>query len=243
MAYTKPFPRVFLPMKYRDILDDNEYLLDSRYVNKQESSSLVNAARIIIKDYYDLIDYVEPTNSNKDVYSHRIYELLLRTATEFEANCKGVLLANGYTNCGNLNITDYCRLNTLMKLDEYEISTQLWSPEKRFRPLEEWGLSHELTWYQAYNHAKHNRYQNFGEATLENLFNGICSLVVVLAAQFPNVIGFLGGDGLSFTSDDPRELIISSFTIKYPQFAETDQYDFDWNVIKSVQEPFDKYNF
>ena len=32
-----------------------------------------------------MIDYIEPTNENKFVYSHRIYELLLRTATEFEA--------------------------------------------------------------------------------------------------------------------------------------------------------------
>ena len=138
---------------------------------------------------------------------------------------------------------DYFKLKEALKLDEYKLSFYRYGDLGTFSPFSTWENDEQLYWYQAYNHAKHNRYQNFGEATLENLFNGICSLVVVLAAQFPNVIGFLGGDGLSFTSDDPRELIISSFTIKYPQFAETDQYDFDWNVIKSVQEPFDKYNF
>ena len=65
MSYKKPFPRVFLPSVNKSILEEVDYLLDARYVEKQESSSLVNAGRIIIKDYRELIDYIEPTDDNK----------------------------------------------------------------------------------------------------------------------------------------------------------------------------------
>lgn len=243
MSYKKPFPRVFLPSVNKSILEEVDYLLDARYVEKQESSSLVNAGRIIIKDYRELIDYIEPTDDNKAVYSHRIYELLLRTATEFEANCKGVLFANGYCSRNNLSIIDYYKLNALMQLDKYEIKTHLWNPEKKFYPLAEWANGHVLTWYKAYNSTKHNRYKNFGEATLENLFNGICSLIVLLAAQFPNLIGYLNMDGLSFTADDDRELLTTLFSIKYPQLADTETYEFDWNDLKSTHQPFGTYSF
>ena len=95
MPYSKPFPRIFLPQKNKSIMEADDFSSHPSYIDKRESTSLINAARIIIKDYKDLIDYIEPTNENKLVYSHRIYELLLRTATEVEANCKGILWANG----------------------------------------------------------------------------------------------------------------------------------------------------
>ena len=50
-----------------------------------------------MRDLNEIFDFVEPSNDNTSVYSHRIYELLLRAATEFESNCKGILKANGYT--------------------------------------------------------------------------------------------------------------------------------------------------
>lgn len=243
MSHIKPYPRIFLPRKNKGIMDNDDYLSDARYIDKQESASYVNAARIIVKDYYELMDYVEPVDANKSVFSHRIYELLLRTATEFEANCKGILSANGYSKKSNLNITDYHRINSLMKLDKYEISSQLWNPTQKIHPLSEWATNHELTWFQAYNHAKHNRYQSFKEASLEHLYFGICSLIVILAAQFPNAIGYLSSSGLSFTTDNDEELITGVFTIRYPHFTDAEKYDFDWETLKTSSQPFALYSF
>ena len=242
MAHFKPYPRVFLPRKNKKILENQDYLSDSRYIMKHESASYVNAARIIIKDYYDLIDYVEPVDANRAVYSHRIYELLLRTATEFEANCKGILLANGYSKTGNLNITDYYKINSLLRLHEYEVYTPLWSPNKKTCSLSEWAIGPTLKWYQAYNNVKHNRFQCFNDASLENLFNGICSLIVILAAQFPNVIGDIT-TGCSFLAENDNSLSFGGFTINYPVFADADKYDFDWSIIKQDSLPFDHYSF
>lgn len=65
-----------------------------------------------------------------------------------------------------------------------------------------------------HNNVKHNRYTNIHEATLENLFNGICCLITILAAQFPKSIGYLDGSGIIMTADN--EILISDFTIKSP---------------------------
>lgn len=225
-------------------MDNLEYLSDPRFVSNQESDSLINAARIIIKDFKDLIDYVEPVDANKSVFSHRIYELLLRTATEFEANCKGILLANNYTAStkDHYTINDYYKINQIMELDKYIVSTQLWNPEKKFSPLSQWALNASLDWYKAYNKVKHNRYSNFQAASLDNLFTGICSLVVILAAQFPNKIGQIGASGLTAILS-VNEIIVGDFTIQYPQFNDHKLYQFNWEVIKTEEQAFDKYVF
>lgn len=130
-----------------------------------------------------------------------------------------------------------------MKLDQYELTTQLWSPEKTISPLSEWRLGYSLRWYQAYNNVKHNRYTNFHEATLENLFNGICCLITILAAQFTKSIGYLDGSGIIMTTDNDNEILISDFAIKYPLFTDDEKYEFDWDTLKNDLQPFNLHTF
>ena len=65
-----------------------DYLGDERFACQAELESLITTAHLIVCDLYEVFDYVEPHDDNMDIYSHRIYELFLRTATEFESNCK-----------------------------------------------------------------------------------------------------------------------------------------------------------
>ena len=244
MAINKPFPRIFLPLINDKQITFHDYLNEIEYIDKKEAASLIDAARLIVEDYSVLCEYIEPVDANKNTFSHRTYELLLRVATEFETNCKGILTANGYNSHGNLNIQDYYKINQIMHLDQYEIETNLWSPEKQFHPLSEWSVGHTLSWYQAYNHSKHDRYANFHEATLENVFNGICSLAVLLAAQFPSMIGGITGrSNLTFFTEDPNSLITQGFTIKYPNFLPEQKYDFDWENLKNNTPTFDSFSF
>ena len=110
MPITRPYHRIWRPVKGYDwsdtviSLDDNnepkvtlDYLYDDRFANQNVKKSLITATRMILRDLNSLYDYIEPSDDNLGVYSHRIYELLLRTATEFETNCKGILKANGYS--------------------------------------------------------------------------------------------------------------------------------------------------
>lgn len=132
---------------------------------------------------------------------------------------------------------------TLMSLHEYEVSTPFWSPNKKIRPLAELATSHILTWYEEYNEVKHNRYLNFKYATLENLYNGVCSLIVILAAQFPNVIGDLTTNGYLFLSNNEGALSFGDITIEYPAFTDAEKYYFDWDILKTTPQPFDQYPF
>ena len=221
-------------------ISSSPYLEDNRYVDNREASSLINAAALIIDDYMSLCEYIEPVNKN--TYSHRTYELLLRVATEFEANCKGILEANGYNVSCHVDIKDYCKLNQVMLLDQYKIKTSLWSLEQTLMPLSEWSTGHSLTWYNFYNDSKHNRFSNFDKASFENVFKGICSLVVLLAAQFPFMVGRISGrSNLIFTTDEPNTLLTSDFSIEFPTRQDSQKYSFDWNTLKCDALPFDKY--
>ena len=50
MPYSKPFPRIFLPQKNKSIMEADDFSSHPSYIDKRESTSLINAARIIIKD-------------------------------------------------------------------------------------------------------------------------------------------------------------------------------------------------
>lgn len=244
MAIVKPYPRIFIPHKGVDVNQVEDYVHDARYVQYGECKSLLNAARVIMDDFIRLCEYVEPVDANKTVFSLRLHELLLRTATEFEANCKGILLANGYSSRRSLNIRDYHKLNKLMKLDKYVVSTHLWHPDREVCPLKEWESGSSLSWYQCYNASKHDRYANFSKATLENVFMGVCSLAVILAAQFPSHIGSLDISNIRFSlEDDDNSIGTTLFNIKYPRAEYSDLYDFDWESIKDAPDAFDKYAF
>ena len=47
-------------------------------------------------DFKKVFEYIEPSDINLEVYSHRLYELLLRAATECETNFTSILKDNDY---------------------------------------------------------------------------------------------------------------------------------------------------
>lgn len=122
MPIPNPYHRIWRPLKgyswsQKIFEEDNpvrtlDYLSDNSFADQNEMNSLVTTARLIIRDLYEVFNYVEPDDANSSVFSHRLYELLLRACTEFEANCKGILEANGYVKPGggNLNIQDYFKI-------------------------------------------------------------------------------------------------------------------------------------
>lgn len=254
MAITKPYYRIWHPMKGytnsidamfdESISDDNlDYLKDNRFINQKESQSLVTAARLIVIDVHELFTYIEPCDANLSVYSHRIYELLLRTATEFEANCKGILMANQYSHSRNLSIQDYYKINSVSHLSEYIVQIHQWQDIHSWQPLKEWATGSSLTWYQAYNHVKHNRYSHFREANLQNLMDAVTSLLCVLFSQMCDEVGAASINGLSIIQNKQEEVTNNTFTITAPTFSDDELYDFDWKVLKTSNQPFDVYTF
>lgn len=239
MAYNNPFPRIYLPNK-QDGLYGSPVFNQKSFFSK-EYYSISNSINSIISDFIKLLDYIEPVEDNKDTYSIKVYELLLRTAVEFEANCVGILRANNYTNKRNWSIVDFHKLDSVMKLSEYEITTSLWQPRSTFKPLSEWTTSHSLSWFKAYNKVKHDRIGNFKCANIRNLLSGICSLIALFAAQFNS---FPMRDNIFFIYESNEDTIsFPNFSIKFPSFTEDEKYDFDWSKLSKTENPFSYFNF
>ena len=239
MAITKPYFRI------ARIESGDEYIRDRRYA--PDRFMLIQSYQLIENDLKKILEFIEPADSNKDTYSHRLYELLLRCSTEFETNCKRILYANGYRR-GNLKMEDYYKINKATRVSEYEIEINNWYPStKTFCPLQEWSSNYTLPWYQAYNHVKHDRFQNFNEATLNNVLFAAASVLAILFAQFYEYTFSPYNDETMLAqrdSDDFRYGNNSLFNIKpCTRWPGREQYIFAWSNIKNDPEPFDKYPF
>lgn len=256
MAINNPYRRIWRPLSgyswLQKMWEEDEpaktldYLSCSDFAENKEMCSLIHTARLIIRDLYELFNYVEPNDANLNTYSHRSYELLLRTATEFEANCKGILDSNGYVRAGggNLNITDYYKIENAAHLSMYKISFERW-PNHIFRPFEAWntGSFAPLPWYQGYNHVKHNRFEHFNEANLENLMNAVAGLLCILHAQIGENMDCVCFEGLASQQNDQCIVANGTFTLQAPPFNDAEHYDFVWDDSKGVHVPVQKYSF
>lgn len=259
MPITRPYHRIWRPVKGYDwsdtviSLDDNnepkvtlDYLYDDRFANQNVKKSLITATRMILRDLNSLYDYIEPSDDNLGVYSHRIYELLLRTATEFETNCKGILKANGYSKPeSDWYIKDYFKISKAARLNEYTLTFERWATAHVFKPFVEWNPSrHEvLSWYDAYNEVKHDRYGKFKKAKLEYLMNALAGLICIMHAQYGEGMSHLGFQ--EYGTTDINEGIVETpiFTIKAPNFPDEEKYGFIWDIINNEPNPVQNFQF
>jgi hypothetical protein len=173
----------------------------------------------------------------------------LRICTEFEANCKGILAANNYHNSNNLNIKDYWKINIATKLSDYRLLLKTWHPNPlELRPFAQWQHANyrPLSWYQAYNDAKHNRDTKFHRSNLECTIQALAGLLCILYAQFHAHTTHLYRPPQEMYSRDSfgmEGLNGSIFDISPPIWSELESYNFEWEVLKHDTAPFDKYTF
>lgn len=257
MTLRKPYCRLWRPVKGYEslgyIFKEKETLIptlgfldDDRFVPQAEMHSLLASAHLIVRDLYEVLDFVEPHNDNEKTYSHRIYELFLRTATEFESNCKGILIANGYNKpVDELKAFDYFKIARAARLSEYVVTFHRWSPLREFKPFAQWADSNykSLSWYKSYNSVKHNRYNCFNEANLGNLMNSVAGLLCILHAQIGENMVEASIERVYSCQNKQDEVHTASFVIETPKFPDDEQYDFIWDNIKTKPDPVQKYSF
>lgn len=247
MTLKRPFFRIARPKKDGSWIRNigNTYLLDNKYAENRFSS--IRAFHILSSDLIKLFEYIEPCEENESTYSHRIYELFLRTATEIESNCKLILNANGYT-ARRLNIKDYYKINRATKFSEYEVRFNAWTPHKLLlKPFLAWGRTEysPLQWYQNYNSVKHNRRSKFNLANLKNLMNAMSALFIILHSQYSMFI-FSPYQNIHHLQNDENGFLStqeSLFMIKPPFWDKEERYEFDWNKIKESPTAISKFNF
>jgi hypothetical protein len=244
----RPFTPGRFEQDYLGATPYQSYVSDSRYAAGR--IDFVRAYRLLEDDLIEIFDYVEPADANTPTYSHRIYQLLLRACTEFEANAKAVLKANGYSKPSNFNITDYYKLEAACRLSEYGVTTPVWSGTNGvFEPFKPWEGSTaytSLNWYQAYNDSKHNRTSSFPSANFGNVLNAVAGVFVLLFAQYETfAFDPYRPVGLIHQSDDGF-LAHSTplFHIRPPRaWTDAEKYNFDWQQLKAQADPFQSYPF
>jgi len=240
MATTKPY--------YRIARSSDLYISDSRYA--PDRSALTHAFKLIENDLKRVFEFVDPSDDNKNAYSHRLYELLLRSATELETNCKQILISNGYNqrDIRYWNICDYYKINDATHLSEYKVKLNIWHPEAlELTPFEGWASNHELTWYQDYNLVKHDRFNNFQKASMINVLNATASVLSILYAQFRDH-SLLNQDVVIHSSYDHDDGYTYSpdlvFSIKpFNDWDENERYNFNWDQLSRSTDPFQQYSF
>jgi len=149
-------------------------------------SSFGSAYHLLVSDFLTVTEYINPSDANLNTYSHRLYEVLLRAATEFENLCKFRLRNGNYTKTQNLNINDYKTLEEVWEVEDKEVGILIWQPQKKYvKPFDNWTLnSPALPWYKAYNNVKHNREENFSCASFSNVIVALSALFLALEAEF-----------------------------------------------------------
>lgn len=235
MPLSKPFPHIF-----RNRTDVIYEAFREMSASPEGKSSLV-AYAILRADLNLLFEYVEPDMVNLSTYSHRTYELLLRICTEIESNFKIIFTKNRVALGTEKNIIRYSDLDGPMKLSTVEISC-LKSSHLTYRPFEAFANSKRENrspfWYKEFNIVKHDRAQNFSNASLKNVILALGALYVLLDAQF--------GNGYGFTNDVQHRNFVPHpdeiFTLtRTPIWQPEEQYHIEnWEQLKKAGEPFGK---
>lgn len=239
MGLSKPYKRTVRQLSDGSYSNSGNsgYIKHPDYANSPEK--YIRAFLLIQSDIQKLFEYIEPVDKNKRAYSYRIHELFVRVCIEVEANCRAILLENGYRKRNDLNMSDYCLIEETHKLSGYEVVLPRWDGKYgSYKPFSRWAENKNLHWYQYYNGVKHDIHSNFRHANIKNLVEATCGLVALLSAQFLNEdfspsAGYLTLEG---SGDGMETLVGGYFRVKYPTWDKDDRYDFEWQSIKSEKD-------
>ena len=253
MCLVKPYYRITRPGAFIP-----DYVLDKRYAS--DRIQLSRAYISIEKSLRDIFQYIEPDESNASTFSFELFSLLLRACTEVELNCKQILVANGVSRENDyFTMRDYKKIEASSKLSGYKAIYRNWRKtidkhiqyeNKELVPFANFSRGKSPGWYSAYNRVKHNREINFKEANLNNCMNAVAGILVLLYSQFGSqCIETYGMNRMTWQVETDEDMIFDAnviFEIVPPPksvWTENEKYKFDWNSLKNMDTPFEKFNF
>lgn len=215
----------------------NSSLLNGGYpVNlyKKERDDTCVALRILFKKLEEIFETVEPNDSNKKCYGHKIREVLLLACMEVESGWTAVLKENNYTKKSTFNTNDYIKLKSAMGLDIYTVALKSNPGFATFNPFEGWNETkptESLPWYNAYNNVKHDREKNLHFATLEMAVQACAAALVMFNAQFRYVEVHQGDARYHFMHSIFQ--LMTTNTAEY----EKDSYISKWTMERGISMP------
>ncbi len=142
---------------------------------------------LMLEELNRIFTTVYPDPKNTSAFGHKFRNLLMLACTEFESQCIGILKANAVTEIGNYyNTQDYIKLKDPLKLDKYKLRLRYFPNYPLIKPFQGWSGSNptaSLIWYESYNKTKHNREENFEQASLNNVVLALAGCACIIHAQ------------------------------------------------------------
>jgi len=183
---------------------------------------------LLVGDFLRVCEFVEPTDAHLEVYSHRLYEILLRACTEFGSLCREVLTAHGSSKEGHWNITDFVKVAPILNLERQTSIALFWRPDPvNITPFEHWtAQAPGRPWYQGYNAVKHNRNAELPHANLANVQNALSAVFIILAR-----LDFLEYQGSRMTAPGG----MWQGTNRYRDIPFALQYEFDASTLNPAK--------
>ncbi|MCM5511632.1 hypothetical protein [Vibrio sp. SCSIO 43169] len=230
------------------------YIVDKDY--SHNPTHYIRAFMMLQDDLQQVFEFVEPSDTNLNTHSFRIHELLMRTCIEIEANFRAILKENIYTPLDKKgkprkeeywNIVDFKKVDKTHRLSSYKVQYPVWDGTHfMFEPFKDWMSDNSLSWYKAYNASKHDRHDNFRQASFKNLLNAFAALQILITAQF-NTESFSATRSFDVTTDSYHTLssgIGDYLLIDFPSdWPEEQKYSFDWSSLKLETVRFQKFDY
>lgn len=130
-------------------------------------------------DLHKCSRFVYINKQNFKTYSIEFVRILLAVGSEIDVVAK--ILCNSIDSTKSCkNIDDYHRIivnkfprfsSMIIDIPQYEL---------QLTPWKEWSQDENPDWWRAYNDVKHKRHNHFADANLENTFNAVAGLFVVI---------------------------------------------------------------
>jgi len=252
MALKKPYYGIYRPFITKKGLREYDYLTEvDFFVSKGQH---IMAYYMIAEDIKKVFEYIEPVPAHGKVYSHRLFELLLRTCTEIESIFTELLAQHEYkkqkgmSKNDNLNMKHYFELEKYMRLSQYTVAFRTFT----ITPYAEWqGIGYKaLKWYKDYNNVKHSRFNQFKYSSLKNVMEAFSGLYILLYSQFDFYADAPYQDAGITAFEYDEGYILGNlaysklFSIENkPKWTDTEKYDFDWATMKNNDDSFQKILF
>ena len=145
----------------------------------------VQHSRLIYLDLEDELDsfcrFVPPVTEHLNVYSTKLWSLLLRASAEIDSQLHSLdeELGGG---SGNKTIADYSARESTFELSKFKLITRFSGAQ--VSPFESFASDKSPAWWRDYNAVKHRRLESLHSATLGNAIHAVGGLYVVLYRQW-----------------------------------------------------------
>ena len=154
---------------------------------------------LLEKDLIEILDYIDPCDENMAVFGPKILKLFLSIGSGIDVTLRDLLLTKDsqgeFAHKKRFGIKDYRHFvqDTDLSLEFKDVAVCFDGMEFTCTPWEDWwsqsgGHPTQLRpgWWDSYNHVKHRRTEQYGEANLGNVLKALAGLFVSAASLIRN---------------------------------------------------------